>query len=170
MYIDLFSFRHNDITSKHNYRQERIMRREGRGEECDTTTHLIKIQVFTHASRVTIFSTFIFKMKAENLGVSTYTTRWQCFSWIWDSIKAYWSPKNRPEAFCGALRSPISCSSRSDLAVSVNLPEMMLDRSSSIASTLGGSLERELRVIKATRTDRQASFLADWRKRLNRRC
>ena len=51
------------------------MRRGGRGEERDTTTHLIKIQVFTHASRVTIFSTFIFKMKAENLGVSTYTTR-----------------------------------------------------------------------------------------------
>ena len=35
------------------------MRRGGRGEERDTTTHLIKIQVFTHASRVTIFSTFI---------------------------------------------------------------------------------------------------------------
>ena len=46
------------------------MRRGGRGEERDTTMHLIKIQVFTHASRVTIFSTFIFKMKAENLGVS----------------------------------------------------------------------------------------------------
>ena len=46
------------------------MRRGGRGEVCDTTMHLIKIQVFTHASRVTIFSTFIFKMKAENLGVS----------------------------------------------------------------------------------------------------
>ena len=42
------------------------MRRGGRGEERDTTTHLIKIQVFTHASCVTIFSTFIFEMKAEN--------------------------------------------------------------------------------------------------------
>ena len=49
------------------------MRRGGRGEEHDTTTHLIKIQVFTHASRVTIiFSTFIFKTKAEKLAVSTY--------------------------------------------------------------------------------------------------
>ena len=55
------------------------MRRGGRGEEHDTTTHLIKIQEFTHASRVTIFSTFIFKMKAENLGVSTYTTRQRGF-------------------------------------------------------------------------------------------
>ena len=69
--------------------------------------------------------------------------------------------------FCGALRSPVSCSSRSDLTVnSVDLPEMMLDRSTSIASTLGGSLERELRVIKATRIDHQASFLADPRERL----
>ncbi|MCG8623979.1 MAG: hypothetical protein MJE68_18565, partial [Proteobacteria bacterium] len=29
------------------------MRREGRGEECDTTTHLIKIQIFTQSSCVT---------------------------------------------------------------------------------------------------------------------
>ena len=36
--------------------QERIMRKEGRGVECDTTTHLIKIQIFTHASHVTKFS------------------------------------------------------------------------------------------------------------------
>ena len=33
------------------------MRKEERGEERDTTTHLIKFQVFTHASRVTNFST-----------------------------------------------------------------------------------------------------------------
>ena len=39
------------------YGQERIMRKEGRGEEHDTITHLIKFQVFTHASRVTNFST-----------------------------------------------------------------------------------------------------------------
>ena len=32
------------------------MRKEERGEERDTTTHLIKIQIFTHASRVTKFS------------------------------------------------------------------------------------------------------------------
>ena len=32
------------------------MRRGGRGEERDTTTHLIKIQVFIYASRVTKFS------------------------------------------------------------------------------------------------------------------
>ena len=48
------------------------MRRGGRGEEHDTTMHLIKIQVFIHASRVTIFSTFIFKMKAENLSFNLY--------------------------------------------------------------------------------------------------
>ena len=34
------------------------MRKE-RGEECDTTTHLIKFQVFTHTSRVTYLSTDI---------------------------------------------------------------------------------------------------------------
>ena len=34
------------------------MRKEERGEERDTTTHLIKFQVFTHTSRVTNFSTF----------------------------------------------------------------------------------------------------------------
>ena len=39
------------------------------------TTHLIKIPVLTHASRVTKFSTFIFKTKAEKLGVSTCTAR-----------------------------------------------------------------------------------------------
>ena len=33
------------------------MRKEGRGEEHDTTTHLITFQVFTHARRVTNFST-----------------------------------------------------------------------------------------------------------------
>ena len=33
------------------------MREEERGEERDTTTHLIKFQVFTHISRVTNFST-----------------------------------------------------------------------------------------------------------------
>ena len=43
------------------------MRRGGRGEERDTTTHLIKIQVFTHGSRVTIFSTFMFKMEQKIL-------------------------------------------------------------------------------------------------------
>ena len=55
--------------------QECIMRRGGRGEERDTTTHFIKILVFTHASRVTKFSTYIFKMKAEKHGVSTCTAR-----------------------------------------------------------------------------------------------
>ena len=36
------------------------MRKEARGEERDTTTHahLIKVQIFTHASRVTKFSTY----------------------------------------------------------------------------------------------------------------
>ena len=34
------------------------MRKEERGEERDTTTHLIKIQIFTHASCVTKFSTY----------------------------------------------------------------------------------------------------------------
>ena len=39
------------------------MREKVRGEERDTTTHLIKIQVFTHASRVTKFSSLIFKLE-----------------------------------------------------------------------------------------------------------
>ena len=43
--------------------QERIMRRGGRGEERDTTTHLIKIQVFTHASHVTKFSMFFLRQQ-----------------------------------------------------------------------------------------------------------
>ena len=35
------------------------MRKEGRGEERDTITHLIKIQIFfTHASRVNKFSLY----------------------------------------------------------------------------------------------------------------
>ena len=39
-------------------RQEHIMRKEKRGEECDMTMHLIKIQSFTHARRVTKFSLY----------------------------------------------------------------------------------------------------------------
>ena len=39
------------------------MRENVRGEERDTTTHLIKIHVFTHASRVTKFSSLIFKLE-----------------------------------------------------------------------------------------------------------
>ena len=35
--------------------QERIIEKKGRGREHETTTHLIKFPVFTHASRVTIF-------------------------------------------------------------------------------------------------------------------
>ena len=67
-------------------------------------------------------------------------------------LKLTEGPKNRPEAFCGALRLSVSCSSHADSAVRINRPEMMLDRSSSIASTLG-SLERERRVVKATRLE-----------------
>ena len=78
-------------------------------------------------------------------------------------------PKNRLEAFCGALRSSVSCSSRTGSAICVDRPEMMHDRSSSIASTLGSLKESLYRVIKATRIDHQASFLADQREWLNRR-
>ena len=79
-------------------------------------------------------------------------------------------PKNRSEAFCGALRSSVSCSSCAGSAIHVDWPEATLDRSSnsSIASTLG-SLGRELRVVKATRIDHQASFLANRREQLSRR-
>ena len=38
------------------------MRRGGRGEERDTTTHLIKNSSFTHASRVTKFSTHAYAL------------------------------------------------------------------------------------------------------------
>ena len=34
------------------------MRKEEIGEECDTTMHLIKIQIFNHASYITKFSQF----------------------------------------------------------------------------------------------------------------
>ena len=39
------------------------MREYVRGEEHDTATQLIKIHVFTHASRVTKFSLLIFKVE-----------------------------------------------------------------------------------------------------------
>ena len=42
----------------YNNNQERILRKEERGEERKMTTHLIKIQIFTHASRVTKFSLY----------------------------------------------------------------------------------------------------------------
>ena len=38
--------------------QGHIMRKEERGEEHETTMHLIKIQVFTHTSCVTKFSKY----------------------------------------------------------------------------------------------------------------
>ena len=41
--------------------QERIIEKKGRGRERETTTHLIKSQIFTHASRVTKFSTHILR-------------------------------------------------------------------------------------------------------------
>ena len=42
------------------------MRKNVRGEERDTTTHLIETRVFTHAGRVTKFSTkTVCKMKLE---------------------------------------------------------------------------------------------------------
>ena len=55
-------------------------------------------------------------------------------------LKLTEGPKNRPEAFCEVLRLSVSYSSRADSAIRVNRPEMMLNRSFSIASTLG-SLE-----------------------------
>ena len=36
-------------------------------------------------------------------------------------------PKNRLEAFCGVLRSSVSCSSRAGSAIRVDRPETMLD-------------------------------------------
>ena len=92
---------------------------------------------------------------------------WEPFRGSEIVLKLTEGPKNRPEALCGALRSSVSCYSCTDSAVRVDRPEMMLDCPSSIASTLG-SLERELRVIEATRIDHQASFLADRHEWLNR--
>ena len=43
------------------------MREKVRGEERDTTTHLIKIHVFTHASRVTKFSVRLFLPRYKEL-------------------------------------------------------------------------------------------------------
>ena len=105
------------------------------------TTCLIKIPVFTHASHVTKFSTFIFKMKREAWSLDLYrqmTRLWEpsCESEI--VLKLTKGPKNRFEAFCGVLRSSVS---RAGSAIRVDRPETMLD-CSSIASTLG-TLERE---------------------------
>ena len=50
-----------------SYFQERIIEKKGRGRERETTTHLIKIPVFTHASRVTKFSTFILRRRQRSL-------------------------------------------------------------------------------------------------------
>ena len=49
------------------------MRKRGRGEERDTTTHLIKNSSFTHASRVTKFSTGPFVVSSAQL-CSRYCT------------------------------------------------------------------------------------------------
>jgi hypothetical protein len=43
------------------------MRKGERGEERDTTTHLIKISTFTHASRVTKFSMLILRRRQRSL-------------------------------------------------------------------------------------------------------
>jgi hypothetical protein len=42
------------------------MRKGERGEERDTTTHLIKNSTFTHASRVTKFSMLILRRRQRN--------------------------------------------------------------------------------------------------------
>ena len=47
--------------------QERIIEKKGRGRERKTTTHLIKIPVFTHAGRVTKFSAFILRRRQRSL-------------------------------------------------------------------------------------------------------
>ena len=45
------------VSRRHLYPCRSAMRRGGRGEERHTTMHLIKIQIFTHASCITKFST-----------------------------------------------------------------------------------------------------------------
>ena len=47
------------------------MREKVREEESDTTTYLIKIHVFTHASRVTKFSLLIFKLELRKCSAVT---------------------------------------------------------------------------------------------------
>ena len=54
--------------------------------------------------------------------------------WVWEPFhgseivsKLTEGPKNRPEAFCGALRSSVS-SSCTDSSVHVDRPETILDR------------------------------------------
>ena len=41
------------------------MREKVRGEECDMTTHLIRLHVFTHTSRVTKFSASLVSRQRE---------------------------------------------------------------------------------------------------------
>ena len=64
--------------------KEYIMREKVRKEECDTTTHLIKIHVFTHASRVTKFSVWFFLPRykeLEDFSMSTYITKYEIGSY-----------------------------------------------------------------------------------------
>ena len=85
------------------------MRRRGRGEERDTATHLIKIQVFTHASCVTKFNMVYFSRRnREAWSFDFYgqmTKLWEPFCGSEIVLKLTEGPKNRLEAFCGALRS-----------------------------------------------------------------
>ena len=59
------------------------MRKEGRGKERATTTHLIKIHVFTHASRVTKFSPYYFCTHSK----------WQSFLGLYDPSVGSRPPK-----------------------------------------------------------------------------
>ena len=108
------------------------MRRGGRGEECDTTTHLIKIQVFTRDSRAAKFNIFIESRGAWSFDLYGQMTRPWSLS---VDLRSGWSlpkvQKNRLEAFCGTLRSSAMQSNiifgRSTLTAEPALLELLTD-------------------------------------------
>jgi hypothetical protein len=78
------------------YKQECIMKKGERGEERDTTTHLIKNSIFTHTSRVTKFSMLILRGRQRSDLYSQMTRPFRGFEIV---SKLTEDPKNRPEAF-----------------------------------------------------------------------
>jgi hypothetical protein len=132
------------VAGAHNWKK-------GKGREHETTTHLIKIPVFTHAGPVTESSMLILRQGREAWSFDLYSqmTRFgEPFRGSEIVPKVTKGPKNRTEAFCGALRSSVSCSSHSP----ADRPEMKCSIViSSIASTLGSLSVYERGLIESAK-------------------
>ena len=82
------------------------MKENVREEERDTTTHLIKIPVFTHASRVTKFSVYILRPRQRSKKFRLVGPDYKGSEAISKLTKG---PQNGAETFCGATGSFVSC-------------------------------------------------------------